>query len=94
MIVGTKRDMVMKPKSLAAVNECGFDYIGSLCVKYDIKYSMLPLVSVGAFTAHKFGNAYWVGFGHDDDEPDWADSEYNITNIDIFVRRGNQNGEL
>lgn len=95
MIVGTKRDMVMSPESLAKVNECGFDYIGSLCVKYDFEYAMLPIDSVGGFSAHKFGNAYWVGFGRESGEPDWAHGEDCVTNIDIFVaRKGKQNGEL
>ena len=94
MIVGTKRDMVMSPQSLEAVNELGYVYIGSLCAKYDIKYAVLPSVYVGSFSATKLGNAYCIGFGHVFDEPDWAHGDHKVTNIDIFVRKGKQNGEL
>lgn len=94
MIVGTKRDMVMGPHSLANVNKCGYVYIGSLCAQVDDNYRMLPVVDVGVFIAQKLGNAYCVSFGRESDEPDWAHGEDNVKNIDIFVRKGKQNGEL
>lgn len=94
MIVGTKRDMVMRPQSLANVNECGYVYIGSLCAEIDISFRMSPTVYIGGFIAYKIGNAYCVSFGHEDDEPDWAHGGDCVTNIDIFVRKGKQNGKL
>ena len=87
MIVGTKRDMVMDSQNLAIANDCGFDYIGSLCVKIDIDFRLLPSTNVSGFYAKKLGNAYLVNFGHAHNEPCWACGEDNIENIDIFVKR-------
>lgn len=89
MIVGTKRDMVMDSQNLAIANDCGFDYIGSLCVKIDINFRFLPNTNVSGFYAKKLGNAYLVSFPHTLDEPDWARREGGdyISNIDIFVKR-------
>lgn len=87
MIVGTKRDMVMCPESLALVNECGFDYIGSLCAKVDISFMSLPVTDIGDFSAKKLGNVYCIHFGHTFDEPYWARCEKDIRNLDIFVKK-------